>query len=483
MSEATRSAIIVWGKACALCVLLMSFSGNITQIAGVEYFHYPSFALCGAAAVAFLIAAPRMGSATARKAFGMVVLALVLGWCAMLACLQWFPLAPSAPTEILAFAFATCGRLATLFVNIQWNFHYSLNQAQRAGHLTAMATLLAGGLFLGAQLLAGGTSAAFVAAALTASCLLNLYLVLRENALEALPTSLSSVETADRRACPAAQSVPRTRFLYFGARVVYGLSLGVLLCLVSTASAPVPQGGVTVAICLLIALVVLGLFWLSETSGRKGCYEVVTAPVLTTCLLALAFLNEDAECLLGLFAVFVELAWSTQNLFQLPTYRRMTGIDPAIFPYFEYAAQIIPYYFSVAVFLPLLPALALSSGAAAMPALATVLFIVLFGFSLGAVVRHIIQYQPDLFDSRRTEAEHCADEVILAEFGNLTPRERDVLGLLASGYSRPYIAKTLYLADGTVKTHIKHIYGKLGVSSQDELIVLVRQTAKGEAKR
>ena len=65
-----------------------------------------------------------------------------------------------------------------------------------------------------------------------------------------------------------------------------------------------------------------------------------------------------------------------------------------------------------------------------------------------------------------------------AEFEQLTPREHDVLALLASGYSRPYIAKTLYLADGTVKTHIRHIYGKLGVNSQDELIEFVRQAAR-----
>lgn len=477
MSEAARSMTVVWGKACALGVLLMSFSGDISRIASVEYFQYPSFALCGAAAIVFLLLAARLKTTAARKAFGIVVLALTLGWCAMLAYLQWAPFDGRAVPAPLAFAFATCGRLATLFVNIQWNFHYSLNQVQRAGHLTAAATLLAASLFLASQLLAEAASAAFVAIVLTASCLLNLYLILREGDDEALPTSLASVEAADRRTTVSAQSIPKTRLLYFGARVAYGLSLGVLLCLVSTGSAPAAANATTVALCLMIAIIVLGLLWVSGAPGRKGCYEVVASPVLAMGLLALAFLNGNVASLFGLFAVFVELAWSTQNLFQLPAYRRMTGIDPAIFSYFEYAAQIIPYYFSVAAFLPMLSAAGPAQSAPLIEAFATVLFIVLMGFSLGAVMRHIIQYQPALPASSVPE-DGIADDALAADFTGLTPREREVTELLATGYSRPYIAKTLYLADGTVKTHIKHIYGKLGVSSQDELIEYVRRNGR-----
>lgn len=48
----------------------------------------------------------------------------------------------------------------------------------------------------------------------------------------------------------------------------------------------------------------------------------------------------------------------------------------------------------------------------------------------------------------------------------LTEREREVLKLLAEGCSNPEIASRLYLAVGTVKTHVKHIYGKLGVDDR-----------------
>ena len=46
----------------------------------------------------------------------------------------------------------------------------------------------------------------------------------------------------------------------------------------------------------------------------------------------------------------------------------------------------------------------------------------------------------------------------------LTPRERDVLSLLADGLSAKEIAHALRIAVGTVGVHITRIYEKLGVN-------------------
>jgi LuxR family maltose regulon positive regulatory protein len=48
----------------------------------------------------------------------------------------------------------------------------------------------------------------------------------------------------------------------------------------------------------------------------------------------------------------------------------------------------------------------------------------------------------------------------------LTTREIDVLKLIAQGLSNPEIAEKLILSVGTVKTHVKHIYGKLNVDDR-----------------
>lgn len=57
----------------------------------------------------------------------------------------------------------------------------------------------------------------------------------------------------------------------------------------------------------------------------------------------------------------------------------------------------------------------------------------------------------------------------------LSARETEIFLLLAQGRSRPYIRDTLFLSKNTVATHIRHIYEKLGIHSQQELIDLVEE--------
>lgn len=52
----------------------------------------------------------------------------------------------------------------------------------------------------------------------------------------------------------------------------------------------------------------------------------------------------------------------------------------------------------------------------------------------------------------------------------LSPRERQVAGLIARGFSSPYIARKLHLSIRTIDTHKRHIYQKLEVSTRDDLI-------------
>ncbi|MDO5042605.1 MAG: helix-turn-helix transcriptional regulator [Slackia sp.] len=54
----------------------------------------------------------------------------------------------------------------------------------------------------------------------------------------------------------------------------------------------------------------------------------------------------------------------------------------------------------------------------------------------------------------------------------LSARESEVFTLIANGRDVPYIERELVLAKSTVKTHIKHIYEKCGVSSRQDLLDL-----------
>jgi two-component system nitrate/nitrite response regulator NarL len=57
-------------------------------------------------------------------------------------------------------------------------------------------------------------------------------------------------------------------------------------------------------------------------------------------------------------------------------------------------------------------------------------------------------------------------------FAELTPRESEILALLAEGQSNKVIARNLGISDGTVKLHVKAILRKLGVHSRVEAAVI-----------
>lgn len=63
----------------------------------------------------------------------------------------------------------------------------------------------------------------------------------------------------------------------------------------------------------------------------------------------------------------------------------------------------------------------------------------------------------------------------LAQGKRLTRREREILELLLEGRSVPIICERLVISEGTARTHVKHIYQKLGVHNRQELLDLAEQ--------
>lgn len=66
----------------------------------------------------------------------------------------------------------------------------------------------------------------------------------------------------------------------------------------------------------------------------------------------------------------------------------------------------------------------------------------------------------------------CAD---LAGRAALSPREAEVLSYLGRGHGSAFIAEELGISENTVRTHVRHIYEKLGVASREELLALVNE--------
>ncbi len=57
----------------------------------------------------------------------------------------------------------------------------------------------------------------------------------------------------------------------------------------------------------------------------------------------------------------------------------------------------------------------------------------------------------------------------------ITPREFEVLGLIAAGLSNREIAEKLFVSENTVKTHSSRLFGKLGASRRTQAVQRAKQ--------
>ncbi len=64
--------------------------------------------------------------------------------------------------------------------------------------------------------------------------------------------------------------------------------------------------------------------------------------------------------------------------------------------------------------------------------------------------------------------------------GLLTPRERDLVELIAQGRDNAQIAARLSLSEKTVRNHITRIFAKLEVENRSQAIVRAREAGFGD---
>lgn len=83
---------------------------------------------------------------------------------------------------------------------------------------------------------------------------------------------------------------------------------------------------------------------------------------------------------------------------------------------------------------------------------------------------------------RRPFAAEPIDVSTLPELAALSEREREVVNHLLGHKRAPAIAKALFISPHTVRNHLKHIFAKLGVRSQQELLDRITALASEAAR-
>ena len=360
-----------------------------------------------------------------------------------------------------------------------WNIQFALNKPRDASNILVPSMLLA---LIGASIVSHlGSSALYLAHSILPflSCLAYAKQEKDHSSNPADPYSVTRTDSFDSTSASSKPGETRTRILFFGSRIIWGLVFGIAFAFASSVPTAASTAGPSAVWAVALGAIVLALSHFDQSPEGSTLWLFVLFPTLITGLAYILFQDMATSKNAMLPVAVMWLAWHYQSFLQLPTYRQLTRLGTVSFAFAEKSALFIAFSASNALCGQLLTLPALSEFQAALASFPFFVMIAMTLVSSAVVLRHVVKYFPntgfakpasDGFDSQ-TENRIA----LLASSYGLSKREEEVAKLLSEGYSRPYIEKALYISKGTAKTHIHHIYQKLGVSSQDELIELVSQ--------
>jgi DNA-binding NarL/FixJ family response regulator len=92
--------------------------------------------------------------------------------------------------------------------------------------------------------------------------------------------------------------------------------------------------------------------------------------------------------------------------------------------------------------------------------------------AIRSVIEGYTQMGPGLLEKIFIPQSQVIPEKLPPEIEELTPREKEVLQLIASGASNKEIANSLYITERTVKNHVTSILGRLGLRDRTQAAIL-----------
>ena len=408
-----------------------------------------------AAFVAVGLACPRLASTeTGRRG----VLVVMIG-----ASVAAGLLARASTSPALAALASACHILAIAVLMVLWGFAFASMDKRTAGVNVTVTMLLA--VFVTLATVAAG---AFVPA----------LAVVRVLMVASACVLLSGRVRFRNTARPPVRAARRDAATFLGSRVAFGVVLGFGI----EAPLHLVPAGVSPAL-LVMAMVLAGVALVASLRGAGRLYFALpTLILLTAGLTYLPFFEGGLATGAAACVGVVWLVWAEFSAFQLSDLKERMGASELSLCLAEKLAL------SVAMVAGVLLCRALTAvGALGAPETCEfVLFASSCALVLGATYvsgclvgeRAEDRMRAQLAQTRRQHAEAVYD-AIAAEHG-LTEREREVMGMLAEGYTRAYVRDALGVSDGTAKAHIAHVYAKLDIHRKDDLLEYIDARVSGE---
>jgi DNA-binding CsgD family transcriptional regulator len=460
--------------ACTSGLLALFFTGQISPYAAQEPLSHNaslSFLICGAAAVVLMLGSGAVMYGGLRRLLAAASIAVALAWGTAMLLLGVLPILDDPKAASVHLALNASGQILTMLLLVQWNLHISLCRFSEIALIATLSLLAAACIYLLGSWLVSPVPLVVALIGISAGC--NIVLEIAVTGNSGSPYSLSNTGRM-RLQMPSGEGLSRTNIaLFFGSRLLWGVVVGVFVGGLSFGEQLPPVSFFMTAASVLV-LVLFALLVLIVKSNKRSTVALLTASTLVVALVIVeCFFSGDFSQLMRPLAAIIVLVWIVQLRTQLLAFEAMLKVRPGVFVYCELLAPYATCCFVSAAIRTLFMPMGLGGHAASIEAIAMLAFFVI---ALLSLADHVLRYFPSLDHGHDQDVidQKQLSITSLSAAHNLTPRETEVLYYVALGYSRPYIEKVLYISKGTAKAHIHHIYQKLDVATQDELIEMVR---------